>query len=102
MAMEMVMGMVMDHMATAVDTEEARVIPVVGRVNIRTIRMGTQGMMRTTDTRDTIIRMAETVITTVAICIRYMSHLHSMVTVIIENVVAYTKNIFIFYAANAK
>lgn len=94
--MGMGMEMDMEHMA--------KVTQVVGRVNIRTIRMGTMAMDTTpiTDTQDTIIRMAQTVITTVATCIRYMSHLHNTVTVIIDKVFQFTKNIFIFYAINAK
>lgn len=106
------MGMAMEHMA--------KVIQVVGRVNIRTIRMGTMetgttlttetGTILTTETgttlitatQDMIIRMAQTAITTMATCIRYLNHLHNTVTVIIDKFVEYTKRLFIFYAINAK
>lgn len=92
------MGMVMvEHMA--------KVTQVVGRANIRTIRMGTMDITDTTlitATQDMIIRMAETVITTAATCIRYMNHLHNTVTVIIDSVVKFAKSIFICYAMNTK
>lgn len=91
--MGMVMGMVMEHMA--------KVTQVVGRVNIRTIRMGTTATL-ITDIQDMIIRMGQTAITTVASCIRYLNLLHNTVADIIDNVIELIKSIFIFYAMNAK